>query len=66
MERWKRISGGRPFCLKGIQSVEDAKKAVEMYVTLELSDAGSLTDLRVEELTASSCRTMLADRLMAL
>lgn len=30
IERWKKISGGRPFCLKGIQSVEDAKKAVEV------------------------------------
>lgn len=30
IETWKRISGGRPFCLKGIQSVEDAKKAVEV------------------------------------
>lgn len=32
MGEWKRISGGRPFCLKGIQSVADAKKAVEMGV----------------------------------
>jgi isopentenyl diphosphate isomerase/L-lactate dehydrogenase-like FMN-dependent dehydrogenase len=32
MEQWKRISGGRPFCLKGIQSVADAKKAVEIGV----------------------------------
>lgn len=32
MEQWKKISGGRPFCLKGIQSVADAKKAVEMGV----------------------------------
>lgn len=29
MEQWKRISGGRPFLLKGIQSVDDAKRAVE-------------------------------------
>ncbi|KAF2707200.1 FMN-dependent alpha-hydroxy acid dehydrogenase [Pleomassaria siparia CBS 279.74] len=27
---WKEISGGKPFCLKGIQSVEDANKAVEI------------------------------------
>ena len=27
---WKDISGDRPFCLKGIQSVEDAKKAVDL------------------------------------
>ena len=27
---WKEISGGRPFCLKGIQSVEDARKAVDV------------------------------------
>lgn len=32
MEQWKNISGGRPFCLKGIQSVADAKKAVSMGV----------------------------------
>ncbi|KAI9831430.1 MAG: hypothetical protein M1819_005029 [Sarea resinae] len=32
MEQWRRISGGRPFCLKGIQSVADAKKAVDMGV----------------------------------
>ncbi|KAM3071856.1 hypothetical protein ACMFMG_009713 [Clarireedia jacksonii] len=32
MEQWKRISGGKPFCLKGIQHVADAKKAVEMGV----------------------------------
>lgn len=30
MAQWKRISGGKPFCLKGIQSVEAAKKCVEM------------------------------------
>ncbi|KAF2809724.1 FMN-dependent alpha-hydroxy acid dehydrogenase [Mytilinidion resinicola] len=27
---WREISGGLPFCLKGIQSVEDAKKSVEI------------------------------------
>ncbi|KAI9761138.1 MAG: Cytosolic iron-sulfur protein assembly protein [Chaenotheca gracillima] len=32
MKEWRRISGGKPFCLKGIQSVEDAKKAVELGV----------------------------------
>ncbi|KAF2642241.1 L-lactate dehydrogenase [Massarina eburnea CBS 473.64] len=26
---WKEISGGKPFCLKGIQSVNDAKRAVD-------------------------------------
>lgn len=30
--QWKRISGGRPFCIKGIQSVESARKCVEMFV----------------------------------
>lgn len=30
MKLWKELSGGKPFCLKGIQSVEDAKKSVEM------------------------------------
>ncbi|TVY58668.1 putative lactate 2-monooxygenase PB1A11.03 [Lachnellula cervina] len=32
MEQWRRISGGKPFCLKGIQSVVDARKAVELGV----------------------------------
>jgi isopentenyl diphosphate isomerase/L-lactate dehydrogenase-like FMN-dependent dehydrogenase len=32
MGEWKRISGGKPFCIKGIQSVADAKKAVEIGV----------------------------------
>ena len=27
---WKKISGGRPFCIKGIQSVEDAKRAIHV------------------------------------
>lgn len=30
MEKWKIISGGRPFVIKGIQSVSDAKKAVDI------------------------------------
>lgn len=32
METWKRISGGRPFAIKGIQSVGDARKCVELGV----------------------------------
>ncbi|KAH8786189.1 FMN-dependent dehydrogenase [Hyaloscypha finlandica] len=32
MEQWRKISGGKPFCLKGIQSVADARKAVELGV----------------------------------
>ena len=32
IETWKRISGGRPFCIKGIQSADDARKAVELGV----------------------------------
>ena len=32
MSEWKRISGGAPFVLKGIQSVGDAEKAVEVGV----------------------------------
>ncbi|KAF2677261.1 FMN-linked oxidoreductase [Lentithecium fluviatile CBS 122367] len=32
MDLWKEISGGKPFCLKGIQSVDDARKAVEVVV----------------------------------
>ena len=30
MELWRELSGGKPFCLKGIQSVEDAQKAVDL------------------------------------
>ncbi|KAF2096747.1 FMN-dependent alpha-hydroxy acid dehydrogenase [Rhizodiscina lignyota] len=30
IKEWKRISGGRPFLLKGIQSVADARRAVEI------------------------------------
>lgn len=30
MNLWKELSGGKPFCLKGIQSVHDAKKAVDL------------------------------------
>ena len=30
IEQWKKISDGQPFLLKGIQSVADAKKAVEV------------------------------------
>jgi isopentenyl diphosphate isomerase/L-lactate dehydrogenase-like FMN-dependent dehydrogenase len=30
MAQWKRISGGKPFMLKGIQSTSDAKLAVEL------------------------------------
>ncbi|KAF7589142.1 hypothetical protein BBP40_004712 [Aspergillus hancockii] len=32
IEQWKKISGGRPFAIKGIQSVGDAKKCVEYGV----------------------------------
>lgn len=32
MEEWKRISGGRPFAIKGIQSVADARKCVQYGV----------------------------------
>ncbi|KAH8428757.1 uncharacterized protein LDX57_006441 [Aspergillus melleus] len=31
-EQWRRISGGRPFAIKGIQSVADARKCVEYGV----------------------------------
>lgn len=30
IKTWKEISGGKPFAIKGIQSVADAKKAVEV------------------------------------
>ncbi|KAF4314048.1 FMN-dependent dehydrogenase [Botryosphaeria dothidea] len=32
IKTWKEISGGKPFCVKGIQDVNDAKKAVELGV----------------------------------
>ncbi|OJI81466.1 hypothetical protein ASPTUDRAFT_128542 [Aspergillus tubingensis CBS 134.48] len=32
IEQWKKISGGRPLAIKGIQSVADAKKCVEYGV----------------------------------
>ncbi|KAI1098275.1 FMN-dependent alpha-hydroxy acid dehydrogenase [Jackrogersella minutella] len=32
MENWRRLSGGKPFAIKGIQSVADARKAVELGV----------------------------------
>ena len=32
IKTWKEISGGRPFMLKGIQRVDDAKKAVDLGV----------------------------------
>ncbi|KAI4141321.1 MAG: hypothetical protein L6R39_005402 [Caloplaca ligustica] len=30
IKTWKEISGGKPFCLKGIQHLDDARKAVEV------------------------------------
>lgn len=30
IKTWKELSGGKPFAIKGIQSVDDAKKAVEI------------------------------------
>lgn len=30
VKKWKKISGGRPFLLKGIQDPDDARKAMEM------------------------------------
>lgn len=30
VKTWKAMTGGRPFCLKGLQSVEDARKAVDV------------------------------------
>ncbi|KAK1073865.1 hypothetical protein LTR12_001272 [Friedmanniomyces endolithicus] len=32
MKTWKELSGGKPFAIKGIQAVQDARKAVEMGV----------------------------------
>lgn len=30
METWKKVFGGRPFIIKGVQSVGNAKKAVDI------------------------------------
>jgi isopentenyl diphosphate isomerase/L-lactate dehydrogenase-like FMN-dependent dehydrogenase len=32
MQKWKTMSGDKPFLVKGIQSVDDARKAVELGV----------------------------------
>ncbi|KAI0598835.1 FMN-dependent dehydrogenase [Biscogniauxia sp. FL1348] len=32
MELWQRISGGKPFCLKGVQSAADARRAADLGV----------------------------------
>ncbi|KAI5919074.1 FMN-dependent dehydrogenase [Camillea tinctor] len=32
MEQWRRVSGGKPFCLKGVQSTADARRAADMGV----------------------------------
>lgn len=32
MGLWKELSGNKPFCIKGIQSVDDARKCVEVGV----------------------------------
>lgn len=32
MQKWKTMSGNKPFLVKGIQSVADAKKAIELGV----------------------------------
>ncbi|KAI1463366.1 L-lactate dehydrogenase [Daldinia caldariorum] len=32
MDSWRKLSGGKPFCVKGIQSVADARKALELGV----------------------------------
>lgn len=37
IEQWKKISNGKPFCLKGIQSVEDARLGI--YHTTLLNPA---------------------------
>ncbi|KAL1670392.1 FMN-dependent dehydrogenase [Schizophyllum commune] len=32
MEEWKKISGGKPFAVKGVQSVADAQKCVDLGI----------------------------------
>ena len=32
MKEWKKISGGKPFAVKGIQSVADAQKCVDLGI----------------------------------
>jgi isopentenyl diphosphate isomerase/L-lactate dehydrogenase-like FMN-dependent dehydrogenase len=54
MEQWSSINGGKPFCLKGIQSVSDARKAVEMGVNgiAVLNYAGRQVDGAIASLDA--------------
>ena len=54
MKQWNRISGGKPFYLKGIQSVADAKKAMEMGVhgVVVSNYAGRQVDAAVASLDA--------------
>ncbi len=54
MEQWGRISGEKPFCLKGIQSVSDARKAGEMGVDgiVVSNHAGSQVDGAIASLDA--------------
>lgn len=54
IEQWKRISGGKPFYLKGIQSVGDARKSVELGVdrVVGSNHAGRQVDAAIASLDA--------------
>lgn len=65
-EQWRRISGGRPFAIKGIQSVADAKKCVEYGVDgiVVSNHAGRQVDGAVASLDAlESIADAVGDRI---
>lgn len=44
MTEWKRITGGKPFLIKGIQTVPDARKCVELgFDGVVVSNHGTLS-----------------------
>jgi len=70
IKQWKEMSGGKPFAIKGIQNVNDAKKAVEIGVDgiVVSNHAGRQVDGAIASLDAlenivdgkSSCFSYLA------
>lgn len=67
IDQWKKISGGKPFCLKGIQAVQDAQKAVELGVDgiVVSNHAGRQVDGAIasldalEKIVAGTCGSQL-------
>ena len=49
--QWKRISGGRPFVIKGIQCAADALKALEVGAVDEEDDAVDLWEVVTPQAT---------------